>query len=173
MDNSAKKRDFEATFFNLLSTFLRLSEAIDVGHIFSKKTGKDAFSEFLRQVYSKKKPADSNFEDAYLLTFFEYQDDLAHYIRNLFNLIHFVKDSRPLEAYFYVRMVRSTLSQPELVILALNGIFHDEGRRHFKPIIEEFALLNNITEQSKADFDLSEFYEKGAFISQHARPSQD
>jgi transcription antitermination factor NusG len=169
LEESARKRDFEATFFNLLSTFLRLGEGIDVGSIFSKKAGKDAFSQFVREVYAKKEESDPNFETAYLLVFLKYQDDLAHYIRNIYNIIHFIKESCPDEPYFYARLLRSTLSQPELVILALNGMFHDEGRRNFKPLIEEFALLNNISDQAKADFDLEDHFESSAFRSPKAR----
>lgn len=171
LEESANKRDFEATFFNLLSTFLRLGEGIDVGSMLSKKAGKDAFSHFVKEVYGNKEESDPNFENAYLLVFLKYQDDLAHYIRNLYNIIHFIKESCPDEPYFYARLLRSTLSQPELVILALNGIFHDEGRRNFKPLIEEFALLNNISDQAKADFDLDEHFEPSAFRSPKARQS--
>lgn len=169
LERSARKRDFESTFFNLLSTFLRLSEGIDVGPAWSRKTGKDAFSEFVKQIYSSRNSRDEDFENAYLLTFFRHEDDLAHYIRNLFNLILFVKENCPDQTYSYVRIVRSTLSQPELVVLALNGMYHDEGAEYFKPVIQEFALLNNISDQAKADFDLEAFYGPQAFRPAHAR----
>lgn len=169
LEESARKRDFEATFFSLLSTFLRLGEGIDVGSIFSKKAGKDAFSQFVKEVYANREKSDLDFENAYLLVFLKYQDDLPHYIRNIYNIIHFIKESCPDEPYFYARLLRSTLSQPELVILALNGIFHDEGRRNFKPLIEEFALLNNISAQAKADFDLEDHFQPSAFRSPKAR----
>lgn len=170
---SAEKRDFEATFFNLLNTFTRLVEAIDVGRFAWRQTGKDAFGAFVEEIYKAKGKTDENFSNAYLLTFFKHQNDLAHYFRNLFNLIHFVKDSRPDDAYFYIRLLRSTLSEPELVILALNGLYHDQGEKYFKPLVEEFAILNNISENAKADFDLVKEYEETAFKSKFGRPSRN
>lgn len=160
------KRDFESTFFNLMRTFERIVAQIDVGTVFSRKTGKDSFRLFAKQVRKGKQINDYNFSNSYSFVFIRHESDLAHYFRTLFNIVKFVDQSKSIDRYLYLKLLRATLSEQELVLLALNGLYHDEGRLQFKPLIEKYALLNNISAAARADFDLSgvpDAYEEGAF----------
>lgn len=163
LDKLAAKRDFEATFFHLQRTLDRITSQIDLGYLTWKKTGKDAFSALVSQVYKAKDKQDPNYQNAYSTIFLKNQDDLAHYFRILYNIIAFADRSDRDDSYFYVKLVRSTLSEPELVLLALNGVYHEEGLANFKPLIEKYALLNNISFGAKADFDLNDLYHAKAF----------
>ncbi|HEU5068157.1 MAG TPA: putative phage abortive infection protein [Sphingomicrobium sp.] len=163
LNKLAAKRDFETTFFNLQGTLERIVEQMDVGRIIWKQTGKDAFSYFVTQVYKIHDDSDLNFGNAYARVFLNHQNDLAHYFRTLFNLIQFVDRCDNQDCYFYVRLIRATLSEPELVMIALNGLFHEEGRKYFKPLIEKYALLNNVSASARADLDLLDQYAPSAF----------
>lgn len=165
------KRDFESTFFNLTAALDRIVQQIDVGRFYNSKTGKDAFAHFVKEIYDGRDRKDVDFSNAYVKVFFSYQNDLGHYLRTLFNIVHFAAQSDAVDGYFYIRLVRATLSEPELVILALNGLHHEEGREFFKPLIEKYALLNNISASAKADFDLTEQYEPEAFGRPDVQPS--
>lgn len=165
----AAKRDFESTFFSLTATLDRLVQQIDVGRFYSLKTGKDAFAYFVEQIYKYRHKNDPDFSTAYGQVFLEHQNDLAHYLRTLFNIVQYAHGSAAVDGYFYIRLVRATLSEPELVILALNGLYHEEGRAFFKPLIQQYALLNNISASAKADFDLEQLYDPEAFEKQKQR----
>lgn len=69
-----------------------------------------------------------------------------HYFRHLYWIFKFIKDTKVFnedEKYKYACIVRSSLSQYELVLLYYNGL-SPNGNERFKPIIEEYALLNNL-----------------------------
>lgn len=54
------------------------------------------------------------------------------------------------------------LSEAELVLLALNCQFGD-GRDKFKILVEQYALLHNISDEAKIKWSLKECYSSGAF----------
>lgn len=64
-------------------------------------------------------------------------------------------------AYEYVRLLRSQLSNDELLIVALNALTEDgEGA---KPFIERYALLHNMDEADIAPFQLKQSFAEEAF----------
>lgn len=68
-----------------------------------------------------------------------------HYFRHLYWIFKFIKEEERFsedEKYKYACIVRSSLSQYELVLLYYNGL--SKGQKKFKPIIEDFSLLNNL-----------------------------
>lgn len=66
------------------------------------------------------------------------------------------------EKYEYSCIVRSQLSDYELVMLFYNCISVN-GKDKFKPLIEGFAVFNNIRSELLVDSDDRRFYEKSAF----------
>lgn len=71
-----------------------------------------------------------------------------HYFRHLYTIVKYV-DRQPEDfldddkKYEYVAMIRATLSCYELVWLFYNGL-SPQGNAKFKPLIEKYALLNNL-----------------------------
>lgn len=71
-----------------------------------------------------------------------------HYFRHLYTIVKYV-DRQPDDfldddkKYEYVSMIRATLSCYELVWLFYNGL-SPQGNAKFKPLIEKYALLNNL-----------------------------
>lgn len=93
-----------------------------------------------------------------------YRNLLDHYFRHLYTILRYINETDAFDEnnsgeinaantwkhkYHYTTIVRATLSRYELVLLYYNGlsIF---GREKLKPLIEEYALLNNIDIESLA-----------------------
>ena len=71
-----------------------------------------------------------------------------HYFRFLYRILKFIQTS-PLvtsfeEEYEYTCMLRAMLSRYELVWLYYNGLTY--GKDKLKPLIERYAMLNNLRE---------------------------
>jgi hypothetical protein len=73
------------------------------------------------------------------------------------------------EKFKYASILRATLSAYELAMIFYNGM-HDNGKTHFKPLIEEYSFLKNLDDslvlsmQQKLDN-----YHKLAFASSNER----
>lgn len=76
-----------------------------------------------------------------------------HYFRNMYRIVKYVdetdvfdylpQEEKDRKKYEYVAIMRSTLSRYELVWLFYNTL-SEYGRAKFKPLVEKYALLNNI-----------------------------
>ena len=106
-------------------------------------------------------------QTAYDSFFIRYQAVLGHYFRNLYNVLKYVKNSDMENKRVYTNLVRAQLSSDELVLL-----FYDclsaYGKNKFKPIVEEFALLNNLDERLVFDQSHLSLYSQSAYSSAEA-----
>lgn len=90
------------------------------------------------------------------------RDLLDHYFRHLYTILRFVDETDvfvPIgedildiryewkQKYHYTTIVRATLSRYEMLILYYNGL-SEFGREKLKPLIEKYALLDNIDKYS-------------------------
>lgn len=167
-------------------TVSRIKRQIEITTSRSVATGKDVFvemvSELDRQIDANESP-----KEAYEQTFTTFESDLAHYLRVLFNLIkrieeHFdhlkrdedYSDAFELDqkAYEYVRLLRAQISEAELIIIAMNGLYHPAGSDHFEPLIYKFALLNNLSDSAQIQYGLKQLYKEAAFKSDKAREAK-
>ena len=90
---------------------------------------------------------------------------LDHYFRQLYNIFKMIHENQVFDEttkYYYASIVRSTLSQYELVMLYHNCL-SAYGRDRFKPLIEEYAILNNIREDLLANTAKLDMYEDTAY----------
>lgn len=75
---------------------------------------------------------------------------LDHYFRHLYRIIKFVDDAAIIESktkkYEYICILRAQLSDYELGFLFYNCL-SDNGREKFKPLIEKYALFNNLRDK--------------------------
>lgn len=93
-----------------------------------------------------------------------YRELLDHYFRHLYTILRFVDETDvfvPIgdekqddnfewkQKYHYTTIVRATLSRYEMLILYYNGL-SEFGREKLKPLIEKYALLDNIDKQGLA-----------------------
>lgn len=131
----------------------------------------------------------NNWETAYLNCPIGFLD---HYFRLLYRILKYIDDSSKNipemtkdKRYEYTCIVRATLSQYELIMLFYNCMSKN-GREKFKPLIEKYAIFNNLrvellaTDKDKKLYatkfqdnyafsqdenrDMSNEYKKGAFV---------
>jgi hypothetical protein len=82
---------------------------------------------------------------AYTQVYHAQQQQLAHYFRNLYHIIKFVKTSDMSDKRRYTSLVRAQLSAYELPVLFYNCLT-PYGER-FRPLVEEFGLLEHLDPQ--------------------------
>lgn len=90
---------------------------------------------------------------------------LDHYYILLYRIFRYIDESNLIdnsEKYYYSCIVRSQLSDYELVLLFYHCI-STKGKDKFKPLIEKYALLNNLREDLLALPEHKDFYNKSAF----------
>ena len=97
---------------------------------------------------------------------------LDHYFRHLYTILRYVDETNAFDIndegvadeaytqsqkYHYTTIVRATLSRYELLLLYYNGL-SKYGNEKLKPLIEKYAILNNLDVHSlsfsKENFDL-------------------
>ena len=176
-NDSIKQQNFEAAFFQLLglqnqiaSQMQRLSKD-NKGNYEVLTEGRKCFGEWmkiLKKRFSDKvnaEAADPKQIEFVTKCYFDYYNDrhgdFGHYFRNLYHVVKFVKVSDVENKRRYTSLARAQLSSPELFFLFYNGI-SPLGQK-FKPLIEEFGLLENIDKTKLLDPSHESFYAKSAF----------
>lgn len=173
-NKTLKIQRFENTFFQMLTQFQEIVNNItysykDIhGRDYTVK-GREAFYQSFEVAEHKTKlsdwnPAHINHQyvgmrdiiqslgyDGYMESFTPTYFD--HYFRFLYRILRFIQTS-PLvssfeEEYEYTCMLRATLSRYELVWLYYNGLSY--GKDKLKPLIERYAMLNNLRDDLLAD----------------------
>ncbi len=149
-NETLRKESFEHTFFALLRLQNDILASMDLrGADGQPVRGRDCFRVFCKRLrtcyaeYADRHPETSESERinaAYRRFFEESQAELEHYFRSLYNTVKFVKISEVREKRFYTNLIRSQLSSYEVVLLFYSCL-SDFGRDKFKPLLEEFALL--------------------------------
>jgi hypothetical protein len=100
--------------------------------------------------------------------FSEYrQTDVGHYFRTLYNIVKFIasSDSDIENKQIYINIVRAQLSSSELNLLFYNCL-SNYGNKKFKPLVEQFGLLENMVLESLIHQGHKELYKESAFKSQ-------
>ncbi len=90
---------------------------------------------------------------------------LDHYFRQLYSIFRMIIENNDLDndgKYEYCRIVRSTLSQYELLLLFYNCL-SSNGDEKFKPIIEDWAIMNNLRKEMLAKQDDEGLYKESAY----------
>lgn len=162
LDKRADRQSFESTFFKLLETFRGIVNATDSGRGEKAVTAQDAFKAIADQLdYFRNFPNGSP-EQAWKSVANNHHNDLNHYFRFLYHTILYVHESDIKNKYFYIRLVRALLSESELLLLAVNCQYGD-GKEKFLNLVEEYALLHNMTILSRKRWNLDDIYLKTAF----------
>ena len=152
-DSSLKKQSFENTFFEMLRLHNSIIESIDLvnSETGTITKGRDAFNVFYTR-YTKiyraafEKSNGRNLQLAIAeLSYFNFwkeaRTELGHYFRFLFNFFRFIEKSG-VEDSFYVKLLRSQLSDQELLILFYNNISnHGKAFSHYAELYELFDNL--------------------------------
>ena len=142
-----KQQRFENTFFELLRVHIDIVSALSMpgsdprGNQIRGRVCLGYQMEILRE-FSKKNvnnPIDKAFEKLYRNS----PPHLGHYFRQLYHIVNFVDKSEIEEKQRYADFVQAQLNNNELILLAYNGL--SKHGENFKPLIEEYGLLENLT----------------------------
>jgi hypothetical protein len=98
----------------------------------------------------------------YELFWEQYQNELGHYFRYLYTMFKFIKTSDVEDKRLYSNIVRAQLSDQDLLIIFYNCLYL-YGRKKFKPLVEEFAIFDNLPDSLLLNIKHKEFYLPNAF----------
>ena len=166
-----QEQNFESTFFQLMRLQNDIVNAIDLSRNREVVThGRDCFKTFhdiLRGYYieaSKTHRGDQTdlVAAVYEQTYVRYESDLGHYFRNLFQIVKFVDSSAVPDKRLYTNFVRAQLSSYELGMLFYNCVT-PYGRDKFRPLIQKYGMLKNMSDRVLLSADHREFYAATAF----------
>lgn len=151
--SSIEKQNFEAAFFQMLSSFNGVVASIDLTNskTATVTSGRDCFSVFytrltkiFRETQKKAKPhhsPDGSLRLSYHIFWKEHQKELGHYFRILFNIFRFLDQSSASEDY-HAKILRAQLSDQELLLLFYNC--NSTGGKNFKEYAIKYKLFDNL-----------------------------
>lgn len=158
-DKTAEKAEFERTFFQLLDHHRQTVGSIDLEGAGAQRVGQDAFRSM---VYMLKNNLSVGLLASWNKTYEKYKNDLGHYFRFLYHVVKFVDQSQVDDKYFYIQIIRATLSESELVLIGANCCY-GEGVGKFKELVEKYALLHNLSEDARLTYLFYDMFASGAF----------
>jgi uncharacterized membrane protein len=144
-----QRQNFEASFFQLLRLHNDIVARISIPNGSTRIVGRECFAVLVHrlEVYLRSEGGATNlemFRNIYGGIFYmQYQNDLGHYFRMLYNITKLVKATVGIDQRFYTNLIRAQLSGAEITLLFYNCL-SDLGNERFKPLVEEFALLKTI-----------------------------
>jgi Putative phage abortive infection protein len=161
-NETLKQQTFEATFFQSLRLHNDIVASMEIPTHSLK--GRACFQHYLDKFESHHAALEhyESFSLHYEMFYREHQAALGHYFRLLYNIIKLVKHTKTVDQRFYTNLVRAQLSSAELKLIFYNCI-SDWGSERFKPLVEEFALLKTMPNDSLPAETLLHRYDPTAF----------
>ncbi len=149
---------FETILFQLLASHNAILSELDIqmepgGPVLAR--GRDCFHRYytrhLKPAYKRLRNTSSTSEEltlslsAWESVWLRHRHNLGHYLRFIYNIFRYVDEAQIPEVAKrkYSRIIRSQLSDYELLILFYNCL-HQNGIERFKPLVEKYALFNNL-----------------------------
>lgn len=167
-NEETKKQIFESTFFQLLRLLTDLTTGMDIQRVDRITKGKDVFPVFLKKLRTEYVRDGAVlydreiFQGAYERFYRQNNSELGHYFRTVYNIVKFVDKSKIGEKKFYTNILRAQLSDAEVALLFHNGL-SPYGSEKFKPLMERYGLLKNVTDQDLLDVSLKKEYATSVF----------
>jgi hypothetical protein len=173
-----KQQRFENTFFSLVNLFNSIVGSME----FTKGTGTMSPQTFhgrecfillyndLQREYSGQEHLTPNDKPLQLCLavydrFADYrQDAVGHYFRTFYNIVKFIEKSQVEDKQTYINILRAQLSSSELYLLFYNCL-SKYGSQKFKPYVEQFGLLENLTLANLIRREHKDLYNESAFRS--------
>ena len=179
-NRTLKQQRFENTFFSLLDLFNNVVGSINISR--SRMLGdtpdllargRECFSKFSSEFalqYSIQRTEHNDWGHRTLcVTAYEQfagsrQAFVGHYFRTLYNIVKFIATSEVENKQTYINILRAQLSSSELTLLFYNCI-SKYGSEKFKPLVEQFGLLENMDFSCLIDPKHRELFNESAFHS--------
>lgn len=184
-NKTMKRQRFENTFFNMLSLQQEIvanlsveSKEVKRGEVVIKNyKGREVFEKIYEgiNVYVLYEQQSIGIKEIVSLNIENYNSNgwlisrFDHYFRHLYRIFKYIDETDLIdekERYDYASIVRSQLSDYELVMLFYNCLAQkDNGteENNFKPLIEKYAIFNNLRDGLLAKEDHYELYNDGAY----------
>ena len=164
-NKTLRQQTFEATFFQLLRLHNDIVTSMEISRLPYK--GRACFEYYLVElertlVTENAMNGLEEFKLFYDIFYRENQANLGHYFRLLYNIIKLIKRTDGIDKKFYTNLVRAQLSSDELMIMFYNCL-SSWGHEKFKPLVEEFALLKTIPNDTVPADELLRAYSPSAF----------
>jgi len=173
-----KQQRFENTFFSLVNLFnsivasmeVRTNTAHERPGIFN---GRECFIPLyndLQREYSSQENQTPKVNPLQLcLAAYERfagyrQEAVGHYFRTFYNIVKFIDKSQIEDKQTYINILRAQLSSSELYLLFYNCL-STYGSEKFKPYVEHFGLLENMTISNLIRRGHKDLYNESAFRS--------
>lgn len=148
---------FESTFFSLLEAHGQIVSTMDlVGDNNRITKSRDCFKVWYNRlknhhaahaVYPPESGAAlATVQDVYSRFYEEHQSEVGHYFRTLYHIIKLVDETAVQNKRRYTSLVRAQLSSYEQALLFYNCL-STKGNQKFKPLVERYALLENLPPQ--------------------------
>lgn len=171
-----KLQQFEATFFNSISLLNNVIQDIKFKHIpiytvREDEIGRNSFSFFyhrLKELYEQFKSSNTGIrqEDMIKTTFhsffIEHGQQLGHYFRTVYNIIKMIDSSDLDNPKYYTSLLRAQFSAYEHLLIFYNCL-SDYGNKLFKPLIEKYALLDNLFSDELLEPEHIELFDETAY----------
>lgn len=173
-NNTFREQTLQNAFFQMLSFHNEIVKGIvyiDKGHAQQRFEGRDCFGKFYNELcrvpvsegISDKQLKDQEYMGQRYSNFYlNYQDDLGHYFRNLYNIIKFIHTNDFKNKKYYTNLVRAQLSVYEIILLLYNCEF-GLGRKKFKQLVERYSLLKTLDEDLLIYNKHKDLYEESAY----------
>lgn len=173
-----KQQRFESTFFSLLDLFIGVIGSMEVtvtgeGRPIVFK-GRECFTrlyyDFQREYQNIQHTTQSADHKALCIAAYDAFADhkqvvIGHYFRTFYNIVKFIDKSPIEDKQTYINILRAQLSSSELNLLFYNCV-SNYGSHKFKPYVEQFGLLENMTLSNLIRQDHKDLYKESAFKSQ-------
>lgn len=143
---SVYRRDFENTFFKMTDMIRQCVRDMDLTTYKNETySGTDVLNHLVFILWNSKNICQPHlmsqrYSDLYKIT----KSDLPHYFRMCYHLVKFIDESEIENKKLYIRIFRATLSNAEMVLIGLNAVYGG-GKEKFRPLVEKYALLHNIS----------------------------
>jgi len=177
-----EKQNFENKFFQLLNIQNQILNGIEMPQTMGGnevvRKGKLVFRVLYDELNKSYKSINNNsnendnlkkIQETYRTFFKNYQSEFGHYFRHLYHIVKFINESNISEKQFYTNLLRAQLSSPELLLLFYNCL-SEYGNSKFKPLVEKYALLENMPDDI-IDERHKKFYKEGAFKEKSKKTS--
>ena len=197
-NKTLRHQNFESSFFQLLNSYNNIVDTMEVRVSRYESNKRDSFrllhhafrhnndaplGENLEitfqdlldresdstSIENTKQVVSETLNKRYKIFWANYQAYFGHYFRHLYNMVKFVDEKDFLasqEKKRYTNLIRAQLSSYELALLFYNCL--SKGEKHFKHLVEKYALLKdvdfNLLANKKLSDVLEKLYENGAYV---------
>jgi len=142
-------QSFENNFFKMQSIFNDIVQSFDLQNKSTLKvtaSGRDCFSRFytrMQRLYllQTRNPSARSF-DFYEVFWKQFQSDLSVYFRFLYNMYRYVDESDVADKFVYTNIIRSQLSDMELIVLFYNC--KTERGKKFQLYADRYNIFDNL-----------------------------